>query len=438
MKTLVQAATIARKVAAHARLLRSDPERFGRNVSQFTDPAGYLDRLLDVPTIRRVDAAVVEESEPCINILLPAIGPNSMTGGPNTTIQVGCAIARAGTSVRFVCCDEPLQGGMEWFWTHIEAVTRQPRPPNVSLRDATAQTLRIGENDMFLASLWTTAQQAHDLLHLTTAKRFLYLIQDYEPGFYPFSSRYAMALETYGFAHQPIVNQAVLADFLADSKIGRFAEPGFRERCITFEPALDREVFRPLPQGARRMGPRTLLVYARPSNPRNMLGLAVEALKIAIGEDVFEKDWRILAIGSRGSLPEIRLPSGLAMTDAPWASYGDYGRLLREADVLLCPMLSPHTSYPVLEMAASGGISVTTSFASKTAARLEAISPNIVAAEPSARSLAEKLAVAVRMTLGRAPRTSAVALPGSWDDALAHVGREVAGMVAGRRKRVLF
>lgn len=85
-------------------------------------------------------------------------------------------------------------------------------------------------------------------------------------------------------------------------------------------------------------------------------------------------------MGSRGSLPPITLAPGKVLTPAPWADYAGYGRQLRDADVLLCPMLSPHTSYPVLEMAASGGLAVTNTHATKTAAALRALSANIVAA----------------------------------------------------------
>ena len=64
---------------------------------------------------------------------------------------------------------------------------------------------------------------------------------------------------------------------------------------------------------------------------------------------------------------------------------------MREADVLLCPMLSPHTSYPVLEMAACRGIAVTNSFGSKTVARLQALSSQIVAGPPEIAGLAAAL-----------------------------------------------
>jgi hypothetical protein len=86
--------------------------------------------------------------------------------------------------------------------------------------------------------------------------------------------------------------------------------------------------------------------------------------------------------------------------------YEGYARSLREADVLLCPMLSPHTSYPVLEMAASGGLSVTNTFANKTRAALEALSANIVAREPTIEALAEGLVEAARRALSWPRRAS--------------------------------
>ena len=66
-------------------------------------------------------------------------------------------------------------------------------------------------------------------------------------------------------------------------------------------------------------------------------------------------------------------------------------------------MLSPHTSYPVLEMAASGGLSVTNTFATKTREALEKLSDNIVATEPTVEAMAEGLIVAAkRVSAGRA------------------------------------
>ena len=63
-------------------------------------------------------------------------------------------------------------------------------------------------------------------------------------------------------------------------------------------------------------------------------------------------------------------------------AYADYAAFLAESDVLLSLMLSPHTSYPPLEMATAGGIVITNTFSTKTAADLSAISTAIRGTPP--------------------------------------------------------
>jgi hypothetical protein len=99
-----------------------------------------------------------------------------------------------------------------------------------------------------------------------------------------------------------------------------------------------------------------------------------------------------------------------------WLRYEAYGALLGSSDVLLSLMLSPHTSYPPLEMAAAGGLVVTNTYGPKTAAALAAISPAIHAAAPEVEPLVDALRRAVGAV--SAPRSTAVALPATWDEAL--------------------
>ena len=70
---------------------------------------------------------------------------------------------------------------------------------------------------------------------------------------------------------------------------------------------------------------------------------------------------------------------------------------MRESDILLSLMLSPHPSYPPLEMAASGGLVVTTSYEGKSARQLASLSANIVATEPTLEAITAGLATFVRV-----------------------------------------
>jgi hypothetical protein len=94
--------------------------------------------------------------------------------------------------------------------------------------------------------------------------------------------------------------------------------------------------------------------------------------------------------------------------------YEGYARSLRDADVLLCPMLSPHTSYPVLEMVATGGLSVTNTFETKTRAALQALSDNIVASEPTVEGLAAGLIAAADRVNKRQTRTASINMARDW------------------------
>jgi O-antigen biosynthesis protein len=95
-------------------------------------------------------------------------------------------------------------------------------------------------------------------------------------------------------------------------------------------------------------------------------------------------------------------------------------------------MLSPHTSYPVLEMAACGGLVVTNTFSTKTAERFTALSPNIIAVAPTAGAFTGGLLDAAKRVAGGAERNGQITLPTSWAEALSGVERTVRAMLAER------
>ena len=94
--------TVLRKIGAHLRLLRHDPEAFGANLLQFTDPARFQAKILDVmtaaPLHARIDPAL--RDSPALNVLQPILSPESMTGGPNTIVNIAFWVAKHGIPVR--------------------------------------------------------------------------------------------------------------------------------------------------------------------------------------------------------------------------------------------------------------------------------------------------------------------------------------------------
>jgi hypothetical protein len=91
----------------------------------------------------------------------------------------------------------------------------------------------------------------------------------------------------------------------------------------------------------------------------------------------------------------MQLGGGTALQLLPRRDQAGYAELLREHDVGLALMYTPHPSLAPIEMAAAGMLTVTNTFETKTADALAAISPNLVAVEPGLESIVAGLRDAV-------------------------------------------
>jgi hypothetical protein len=343
-------------------------------------------------------------------VLIPSLELRKLTGGPNTILNLGASVAARGIPVRFVATHGPAASPEE-LDTHLRTLTGRAEALPVTFESiAASRRLRVSRNDVVLATWWPTAHIAAGTLEPTGAREFLYLVQDFEPAFYPWSTNYALALQTYAMPMRAIFNTSLLRDHLVAGRMGRFATTEPDAISIAFEPAVDRELFRPRPAD----GPRRLLFYARPSKPRNAFELGLAALRRAVRDGAFDGGWEFWSIGD--AVPDLPLGRDAVLRPMPWRSLPGYGELLGGSDVLLSLMLSPHPSYPPLEMAAGGGHVVTNSFGVKTAEALAAISPAIHAVAPEVAALAAALADAAR----RPRRTVAtpMGLPATWTEAL--------------------
>lgn len=126
LHTLRSLGRLPRKMADHLGLLRRDPERFGRNLLQFTDPKLFQERLIDVldavPMHVTVDSA--SSAPPHLNVLNSALTRSGMTGGPNTIINLALRIARLGVPVRLVTTVATSTLDPAWFHAFRQGVDR--------------------------------------------------------------------------------------------------------------------------------------------------------------------------------------------------------------------------------------------------------------------------------------------------------------------------
>ena len=104
----------------------------------------------------------------------------------------------------------------------------------------------------------------------------------------------------------------------------------------------------------------------------------------------------------------------------PRVAQREYADTLRQFDVGLALMYTPHPSLVPIEMAEAGLVTVTNTYANKDRTSLEAISGNLIAAEPRIDSIEEALATAEVMSRDLEARVagSRVDWPSNWDEAL--------------------
>jgi hypothetical protein len=241
--------------------------------------------------------------------------------------------------------------------------------------------LILRRRDVFFATAWWTADlafrlQADQRALFGATSHVVYLIQDFEPGFYQWSSKYALADNTYrhGESTIAIVNSEELANFFNDRC--EFDEMYYLPFRLNDEVSerLEATVKQPL-----------IVVYGRPETPRNLFEIAVEGLRLWQGRNPPQNcAYSVVFVGEDirsaqiSDVENARAVGKLALDE--------YASMLNRAAIGLSLMLSPHPSYPPLEMAAAGCVTITNSFDTKDLSRraanmiaLRSIAPEAVA-----------------------------------------------------------
>lgn len=245
--------------------------------------------------------------------------------------------------------------------------------------------LPIHPDDVVVVSAWW---DAHVASMLPLNNKFVYLIQDFEPIFYNNSDESALANQTY-FSEKfvPICNTELLYSY--------FKAEGYQyitEHAAWFEPAPAPDV---KPHKTIQTSPRKLFLYGRPNVHRNLYMSAIQAIDIAFSDErLRNQKWEIYSAGS-GNVPAIKLKSGQVIRNLGKMDLDAYYDWAATVDIALSPMLAPHPNYPTLELASLGATVVSTKWETKQ--DLSRYSKNILMADPTAASMAEKIIEAATM-----------------------------------------
>lgn len=334
---------------------------------------------------------------PAFTILLPSMNPTEMFAGILTAVDFGLGIAAKGHRVRFIATDLPiaateatrqlLLGRMPG---HADAQAKSRVSIHCGLQE---ETIPAHVNDCFLATAWWSAHLAHKLIRNYGFKyrKFFYLLQDYEPHFYPWGSEYADAMASYTLDFHPVFNTAYLREYFAERGFA-FAAPSRqepdKEGPLTFHPSINLALYTSRIRDPHIPGkPVSFALYGRPEVARNMFSTSIEVLeRFLVAKNIQPEEINLVSVGLKHA--PIRLPGGHVLTSLGKLPIEVYPGFLAQLDLGLSLMYSPHPSHLPIEMAASGVRVVTNTFGPKN---LENLSPLILSAKPEPAALAAAL-----------------------------------------------
>ncbi len=345
-----------------------------------------------------LDFAPRDDAPERVNLLIPTIDLEHFFGGYIGKFNLAAKLAERGMRVRVVTVDPvgPLPpdwrrtvesySGLAGLFDGVEVAFGRESPQ-----------IEVSRADRFVATTWWTAHLAHHAQQGTARDRFLYLIQEYEPFTFAMGSLAALADESYAFPHHALFSTELLRDWFRRRGLGVYATgtDAGDAASVAFQNAITDVRPPPAAELAARTT-RRLLFYARPEDhaARNMFELGALALSRALDSGVLRGGWELHGVGTTGPERAIQL-GGAVLELLPRRDQSGYADLLRDHDVGLALMYTPHPSLAPIEMAAAGMLTVTNTFETKTAGALTAISPNLIPSEPTVDGVVAALAEAV-------------------------------------------
>ena len=353
----------------------------GRQMPETPGPRAVAEKIAPL------ELAVRDDAPRRVNILIPTIDLQHFFGGYIAKLNLARRLAERGVRTRIVTVDPVPPLPRSWA-RRVESYSGL-----AGLFDSVevefgreSQGLEVSRSDRFVATTWWTAHVAHQALRSLEVDRFLYLIQEYEPFTFPMGTYAALATESYRLPHVGLFSTELLRDYFRRHGIGVYAEGSTKgdQASLAFENAIT-PVDPPSVDELSGRSTRRLLFYARPEPhaSRNLFELGVLALSRALERGAFGDGWELHGIGTVEGERRIGLGGGADLELLPRSGQDAYAATLRDHDVGLALMYTPHPSLVPIEMASAGMLTVTNSFENKTPEAMTAISSNLITAEPS-------------------------------------------------------
>lgn len=323
-----------------------------------------------VAEVQPIRARKDESTRNRLNLLTPSVDVKHVFGGIATALKFFEQLCeKTGWEARIISVDAAVAketSVLSSRYVIVKSSEDSEEPYQVvPFNDRSAATIPVRQTDVFMATGWWTAYTIKDVLlwqketwGTEVSNPLIYLIQDYEPGFYPWSSRYLMADSTYR------MDTPVYAVFNAKLLKEYFDRQGYSfKKSWYFNPVMNDKLAECLPADLTANKKKQIIIYGRPGTPRNAFELACMSLREFIAMNPANKDWTFISAGEEHC--EIDLGEGAVLRSVGKLSLQDYAGLMTETYAGISLMVSPHPSYPPLEMASFGVKTITNRFYNK-------------------------------------------------------------------------
>lgn len=328
--------------------------------------SNYADRLGHLyPELSPVSFSDSHNKNLRLNLLVPTLQSEHVFGGIATALTLyGYLLEEMKCDARIISTDsicDSFSAKFYKFYSNYDLNAFDDNDPMqlLSIIPRSSGDLVVRENDIFLATAWWTAYHLKQIEKFQkekygVSKKHLYLIQDYEPHFYPCSTKSEMAASTYNNDWLNIFNTELLFNYFKRKQI---APKDF----LVFNPPYNKLLLEKLKLRNGKKKEKIVLLYGRPSVPRNCNEILLEAIYIWRKNTKFH-DWRIISLGESYSHP-VQKELGIEVYGK--VSMDEYAEYLSKSFLGISLMLSPHPSYPPIEMVLGGILTYTNNYENK-------------------------------------------------------------------------
>lgn len=326
-----------------------------------------------------------------INILIPSLNKDKVFGGIATAMKFFNSIDDDKIAKRIIVTDTDIKKeDLENYAEYIEVNCQESSEAKyqiIDIHDPNNCNLEVDKGDIFLATAWWTAYIIEPVIkwqkdyYQQDFKSLLYFIQDYEPYFYPWGSRYALAESTYHMDVPTIAifNSTELKEFMMNR--------GYKfKKSYSFDPILNDQLKKHLLNDKDLPRKKQIICYGRPSVCRNAFEVLCDALIIAFENRKDAKEWELISMGEDHY--DVLIKEGLVLKPVGKLSLDEYAKKMEEAYMGISLMISPHPSYPPLEMSTFGVKTITNAYENKNLSKfnkniisVESCNPHLIAKE---------------------------------------------------------